>query len=908
MPRPPERILSLDPTDLSPLQRLVWTAFLRFALDTLGIQATVNVASEAMPETSERFAFLTSSTTLSRKILREFRRIHLQPRGLPVEIDAHLFRALASAPEFFQVLEREPRALHGEATVAELARFRAALRPTNRRVSLITSVFHGDQFLDGFLANCANLDGYDRCEHFLIRAGSPGREQERIVRHMREHPSAIYLHLPTDPGLYEVWNLGTRLSTAPYLSNANLDDRRSPTHLTRLCKVLDANPSVDVVSSALRVTGKENLAWEESSDCAVWFGSESDDVYKVDALFKKTPEGIRSKNLPHCMPVWRRQLHALHGCFDESQYGPSADWEFWLRVGEGGVEFCLVGEPLGLYLKHEESYWRRGQGGERSDEKILSQYAYLVGGTRPERRAGKPAALQMRDALGLLEGFACMEGLAELLRSLDALHADGHGSSKALASKIGRKYLACNDFKATERPKAWGQDALGTLFLALVEVAHHIDPGGASTEVARRVLTLGCVDLHEATRDRRWLCLRAFILRKFGEPRAESNQLRALHTEDRKGFWTEVQSVYRFTVALDDLAAMVHDIRVPRPKAEDAAQPWNLVFYPHFASNRYQELLYRSVIDAGGTVTGAKDIEDLAGSEPVVGARNVFHIHWINRVFLQATANDFETRASHFLPIVKTMKEKGFSLYWTVHNRTVHESVHESKEISFRRALYDLADRVYLHHPMVADLLGWLPGRDKLCLMEHGSYGTKVLTAEERKAARSSLGLSPNDFVLAHIGQIRDYKALHEVLPPVLDVLAANPRMKLLVAGSVTSDPLRQMLRKRRHERMIVIDEFLPLQRLERCMQAADLGLLSYRSIITSGSLFHWCSAGTPVLAPALGTIPAYVVDGWNGFTYRTPEELGERLKRCVRASSRDMAKLGANARTMADSLRWEFF
>jgi len=70
-------------------------------------------------------------------------------------------------------------------------------------------------------------------------------------------------------------------------------------------------------------------------------------------------------------------------------------------------------------------------------------------------------------------------------------------------------------------------------------------------------------------------------------------------------------------------------------------------------------------------------------------------------------------------------------------------------------------------------------------------------------------------------------------------------------------------------------------------------------------TLFHWLSAGRPVLAPNLGTIPAYVVDGWNGWLYVNADDLRARLACAMSASVEEETGLADNARKTAGTLRW---
>jgi hypothetical protein len=59
------------------------------------------------------------------------------------------------------------------------------------------------------------------------------------------------------------------------------------------------------------------------------------------------------------MPMWRKSLHDRFGYFDEA-YKSAGDYEFWMRLMAGGVKFYHVrGEPLGVYLKRQNSVEHR---------------------------------------------------------------------------------------------------------------------------------------------------------------------------------------------------------------------------------------------------------------------------------------------------------------------------------------------------------------------------------------------------------------------------------------------------------------------------------------------------------------------------------------------------------------------
>jgi len=891
--------VSLDLSALDVDTQQTWLAFVTFACDTLGVTANIGRFSGAPPDARTHFAYLTDSAALSRKLLKNMQKICIQPRVAPARVDRYLF---------YKWLAVEGARNTGW-----------SLRPANHELTLISSVFRGDKDLDGFLRNAAMLVGYADCEHLLIRPASPGSEHDRLVQHVRDHPGAVYVNLTDDPGLYQVWNLGVRWSTARYLSNANLDDRRAPEHLAHLLGVLRSMGEVDVASTALRISTERDLAWADSSHCPVWFADMGDQVYAVSGLFKQGPDGLTARNLPHCMPLWRRLLHARAGEFDEKRYGPSADWAFWLRAGRGGTLFHFSSSPLGLYLRDEASYWRKDPTNRRFDERIAEDFADLAvkGGSLSAQKLRRPLSHDVSLALSLFREGACFEGIARLLNAV----APGPWQScsdtaKVLLNEVALRFLGCGDLQSTVHCLAQtdgaGLHSDRVVLSALVDIVHQFDPTslGPHAARARRTLELACGDICECSGEPGGLLLLALLARRHGELAAEQALLQQAHDTDRGSFWSAVQSVYRYIRPLYELCGAVSGIS-PANHLDRPVASYHVVFYPHYTGNAYQDLLYAPLREAGGQVRGTSDEEEFLSMAPLAGFSNVLHIHWINRLFTPMAGKSREALcrgAEDFLARLARQKQRGFVLYWTIHNQISHESCDAAAEIAFRQALYRLSDRVFVHHPLVASLLDWLPDQHKLCLCEHGSYGVAAASQVARSTARQSLGLGQDDFVLTHVGRIRDYKGLGEYLPVLLDQLTTVPRMKLVIAGRVDSPGVRQWLQENRHPRVIVRDGFLSGEELTACMRAADVGFLSYSEILTSGTLFHWFTCGRPVLAPACGTIPAYVLEGWNGFAYRDQESLEVVLAHCAKLPREELARLAHNAQTTAAQLEWRMW
>src|ERR1700728_4223701 len=105
--------------------------------------------------------------------------------------------------------------------------FQETKKSEKPRVSIITSVWNGDEYIESFLADITQQTIFPACELIMINANSPGNEAPVIKKYMEKYPNIVYTRLEKDPGLYGVWNLAIKMASADLLTNANLDDRAS---------------------------------------------------------------------------------------------------------------------------------------------------------------------------------------------------------------------------------------------------------------------------------------------------------------------------------------------------------------------------------------------------------------------------------------------------------------------------------------------------------------------------------------------------------------------------------------------------------------------------------------------------------------------------------------------------------
>lgn len=210
--------------------------------------------------------------------------------------------------------------------------------PEKPKVTIITSVYNGDLFIEDFLKDITKQTIFDQCELLLINANSPANETPVIEKYCALFANITYIRLNFDPGLYGVWNLGVKLARSEYLTNANIDDRLAPTACQDLAQELDNHPEIDLVYSDhyISYVPNEDFARAQAQNNVVW----------------NYPEFSTQTNESCCLggshPMWRFRMHMKAGLFDET-FKSAGDWEMLVRAGRSGSIFKRLPKNLGVF-------------------------------------------------------------------------------------------------------------------------------------------------------------------------------------------------------------------------------------------------------------------------------------------------------------------------------------------------------------------------------------------------------------------------------------------------------------------------------------------------------------------------------------------------------------------------------
>ena len=114
-------------------------------------------------------------------------------------------------------------------------------------ISIISSVYRSDRYLSGFLKNISNQTCFENCQHLIALVDGSSYENQEIDHYVEKYHNVQVLRFDQKIGIYHAWNACLEAAKGRYITNANVDDIKTPWALETLAKNLDENPDIDIV-------------------------------------------------------------------------------------------------------------------------------------------------------------------------------------------------------------------------------------------------------------------------------------------------------------------------------------------------------------------------------------------------------------------------------------------------------------------------------------------------------------------------------------------------------------------------------------------------------------------------------------------------------------------------------------
>lgn len=316
--------------------------------------------------------------------------------------------------------------------------------------------------------------------------------------------------------------------------------------------------------------------------------------------------------------------------------------------------------------------------------------------------------------------------------------------------------------------------------------------------------------------------------------------------------------------------------------------------------NPYARLLYQALA-AEGVLAQPAELKPWRLKLPPDGPK-VLHLHWPEGVLVGlghgARHAAKATVAAGLLRLsVIRLKRAGVRIVWTAHNRRPNNPNAPRAQVALYPWIARVADAVIVHSAYAGHVVRQELGRNgPIYLAHHGNYsGEYPPSTRDRSSLRAQYGYRPGDRVLLAFGAVRAYKRLVELASDFRE--HADSETRLLIAGAA-SDPdcaSRLRLAALRDSRITYDERRIPDAEVSGLYDLADIAVLNYREVFSSGALLLSLSLGLAALVPAHGSAEE-LVDAPAAFRWeRTPFEALDRAL-SVPAEERRAAALAVAA------------
>ena len=251
------------------------------------------------------------------------------------------------------------------------------------------------------------------------------------------------------------------------------------------------------------------------------------------------------------------------------------------------------------------------------------------------------------------------------------------------------------------------------------------------------------------------------------------------------------------------------------------------------------------------------------------------------------------------------LRDAGVRIVWTVHNPpALPESSYPGVHGRLQRDVARAADTVLVHsHHAAGEVRRLLSPVAPVRVVPHGGYAGVYPAARERGAqTRRRLGLPSDAFVYLMFGTIREYKRVPEAIRAFRSLSDRDAR--LLMAGAPATGRAATERAAAGDPRVRLELRTIPDYEVAELFGAADVFVLNYAEVFSSGALLLALAFGLPIVAPDRGSAaelappPATVPFPEGGLTQALAQARVDHARR--RAAARTAAQVPSWDRTAA--------
>jgi glycosyltransferase involved in cell wall biosynthesis len=241
---------------------------------------------------------------------------------------------------------------------------------------------------------------------------------------------------------------------------------------------------------------------------------------------------------------------------------------------------------------------------------------------------------------------------------------------------------------------------------------------------------------------------------------------------------------------------------------------------------------------------------------------DVLHFNWIRHFYL---ADDLQTaikRLNQFAENLHFARSLNYRLIWTLHNFYPHERKFHDLDHLAPLIMCDNADHVIAHCNYSANLARkYFYRTENLHVIPHGNYIDAYPNTISKSEARQQLNIPDNAFTYVFSGNARPYKGIDRLIQAFNTLTDPDAHLLLMMRSSVFPEYTQELLNIAADNPNIhaFTSSFFTPEEMQTYLNAADVAVLPFVDVLTSGSAILALSFGKPLVLPNIGCMPELI-------------------------------------------------
>lgn len=215
------------------------------------------------------------------------------------------------------------------------------------------------------------------------------------------------------------------------------------------------------------------------------------------------------------------------------------------------------------------------------------------------------------------------------------------------------------------------------------------------------------------------------------------------------------------------------------------------------------------------------------------------------------------------------------------------------------------ADMVIVPTDKVKDLLYSYNVNKKIVSLPTGisleKYSKEKYSPDEILSVKEQIGLRPEDKVILYLGRISEEKHIHEIMYNLDSYLKENLNTRLVIVGDGPErENLEGLAKKLNISQHTIFAGERPWDVIGMYYQIGDIFVSASQSETQGLTYIEALASGLPVVAKEDRCLEGVVINGYNGYTYKTKEDFIKYIDRVLKDDGARMT-LSLNAESSAN-------